>query len=469
MSDDEILKEAKRKYPPGTEYMCALDNRRDKIQPGDELRWYDTGHTQIDAWGRLFVYYNGKWADIISKKESPLEEAKRRYTHGIVFNNKNLITNSAGYDVTVTGNNFYVDQDSVKLSSDSSSPTSNWTVYKNGEWAKILDLPPEKTMSQDDILRQADKMYPVGTTWQVPHVTGKDILVTRLIGESFKWAGSHVFISSENYSKNKHTFCETVYHKEKGWGKIVNTDLPNRWALRVTKESHDVFSPLRDLAGSLTGFITSQHYGTLNWGIWEPSIPGGYEEISLETFKKHVLKDSKPVEKATSDISSFKGYCVQAKHSQVRTDDIQAYFKGLIGRSPKATDDCFFHYPELSPSCCTSSTISKGYKLVTLEELRNLSVKTSISASHTITDFGSRGDSGVWIDDPNYLQRMGREIRSAEEKSRRVWLADEAGLWAGAGTTGSFSYPLKEKSLEDEPVKINFNSKNKTRTLKNFN
>lgn len=72
LSKEELLAEAKRRYPVGTKYKCAngiLSPGAEEcfeITHGDELKFFDDSNQKIDAIGRWFVYYNGNWAEMVS-------------------------------------------------------------------------------------------------------------------------------------------------------------------------------------------------------------------------------------------------------------------------------------------------------------------------------------------------------------------------------------------------------------------
>ena len=72
LSKEELLKEAKRRYPVGTKYKCAngisapYAEECFEITHGDELKFFDDSKQKIDAIGRGFVYCNGNWAEMVS-------------------------------------------------------------------------------------------------------------------------------------------------------------------------------------------------------------------------------------------------------------------------------------------------------------------------------------------------------------------------------------------------------------------
>lgn len=71
----DLLEEAKRRYPVGTEYRCATGGMYDESTVEEDTIWkfWDDECTKIDAMGKYFVYYKGKWAEIVSLPESKLD------------------------------------------------------------------------------------------------------------------------------------------------------------------------------------------------------------------------------------------------------------------------------------------------------------------------------------------------------------------------------------------------------------
>lgn len=94
LSKEELLAEAKRRYPVGTKYKCANgihtpgNEECFEITHGDELRFFEGSRQKIDAIGRGFVYYVGKWAEIISE---PAVEESLKYVECIGLEEVNVM------------------------------------------------------------------------------------------------------------------------------------------------------------------------------------------------------------------------------------------------------------------------------------------------------------------------------------------------------------------------------------------
>lgn len=67
---DALLKEAKRRYPVGTEYNCACDGHVNTAERDPEI--IDPEDGDIDV-GVGYVRYNGKWATIVSTPQPQLK------------------------------------------------------------------------------------------------------------------------------------------------------------------------------------------------------------------------------------------------------------------------------------------------------------------------------------------------------------------------------------------------------------
>lgn len=69
---DELLKEAKRRYPIGTIAICLIDKVKETIN--SDLKWSWDDAIVKCASPRTRVYKNGQWAEIVSKpEERPIE------------------------------------------------------------------------------------------------------------------------------------------------------------------------------------------------------------------------------------------------------------------------------------------------------------------------------------------------------------------------------------------------------------
>ena len=80
------------------------------------------------------------------------------------------------------------------------------------------------------------------------------------------------------------------------WDNIVNKKdefvLPDKWAFKVTLENYQEFKHLRSLINNNRGYITSEPYGHLSWGVWRADLTlSNLKEITFEQFKKYVLKN----------------------------------------------------------------------------------------------------------------------------------------------------------------------------------
>lgn len=75
LSRDELLAEVRRRYPIGTEFKCAYNSRDQGKVESDS---FDSGTNRsncISNMGEYYVYYKGKWAEIISNPKPVTEES----------------------------------------------------------------------------------------------------------------------------------------------------------------------------------------------------------------------------------------------------------------------------------------------------------------------------------------------------------------------------------------------------------
>lgn len=68
--------------------------------------------------------------------------------------------------------------------------------------------------------------------------------------------------------------------------------LPEKWVFEITSTNYPKFKHLRQLYGGITGYISSNKYAELPWGLWCEAIPTGYTLITFEQFEKHVLGET---------------------------------------------------------------------------------------------------------------------------------------------------------------------------------
>lgn len=95
MTKEELLEEAKRRYPIGTQYIPAHVNKGINEVTNSDHEMGNLGNIHVtskyieEGWN-CCIYYDGKWAELVSlpeektiKKDSKLEEANRRFKVGM--------------------------------------------------------------------------------------------------------------------------------------------------------------------------------------------------------------------------------------------------------------------------------------------------------------------------------------------------------------------------------------------------
>jgi len=70
MTQEELLAEAIRRYPNGTNYRCAWSSQKYIVDTLDIRTYRFVTREQIDGgFNKGYLYYEGKWAEVISYSE----------------------------------------------------------------------------------------------------------------------------------------------------------------------------------------------------------------------------------------------------------------------------------------------------------------------------------------------------------------------------------------------------------------
>lgn len=190
ISYDDLLEQAIRNYPIGTKYIGIsaegeIMNRRGKHEIVRTPNWHAKksrrdSYDGIEA-GEWLIYYNGKWAEIISEhKTEPiikssddaiLEEAIRRYPIGTIYNSLDIHGILYEYNQKAKYKAKWVTGGPHEKLID----VGRGYVYANGKWANIVSLPIEESMLSekpktilDQLIEKAKREYPVGTKFIAP-------------------------------------------------------------------------------------------------------------------------------------------------------------------------------------------------------------------------------------------------------------------------------------------------------------
>lgn len=207
-SMEELLEEARRRFPIGSTFKLI------PIYPGDGLKTckvsnYAWLEGDIDSNGN-YLYYKGKWAEIISLPEKIEEEWKP----------------CVGDWVTI--------EDSDKLENGCMGcPKGTFIVVENADENYVQGL-----------LRTDENTF-------IVKISNTPFRYWRISNKGVKKAKPHEIPVQED---------EFV--------------LPERWCFRVTKENYQKFKHLRQLIDPTIGYITSQNYEGKSWGLWSGEIYG---------------------------------------------------------------------------------------------------------------------------------------------------------------------------------------------------
>lgn len=215
-SSSSLLNIAKAKYPRGTYYISASCGSKQEVK--GEFKYLSKGIS--DGWGG-FVYYDGKWAKIVSSDYSEqkisnsgnLEEAKKRYPIGTKFISPENGKQYTVYLYQTLEKSYYLASDKKNVLATISNGSGEYLFY-NGKWAEILLSTEEISMS--DILEEVKKKYPIGTIFdslggnsnvKVTHSTNFYINDEQINGSNFEKHSTAVL-----YRKNNNKWAKILSH-----------------------------------------------------------------------------------------------------------------------------------------------------------------------------------------------------------------------------------------------------------------
>lgn len=155
MTGSELLAEAKRRYPLGTEYYCATgDGTKGKLIT--ELTLYGDD----EVYGKFaqndcnqYVYRDDNWATIISKPESSRDQLLAKAIRDYPIGTKA----KSAYN----GKEYTVDK--VPTIETNGNISCHFYLYHEGKWAEIVSKAESNPETREDILAYAQKHYPPGT------------------------------------------------------------------------------------------------------------------------------------------------------------------------------------------------------------------------------------------------------------------------------------------------------------------
>lgn len=148
--------------------------------------------------------------------------------------------------------------------------------------AKLVEAKQELSL-----LEQAKLKYPIGTKIISP--TSKS---THIIKGDIRYG--HQNSSVYNYIFGNDGGCTLYNSNTNQWAEIVDDFvLPEKWCVQVNPENQNFIKSVRDRSCSFT-FITSDLIlpdVKNSWYCYDDAKKRGFTEITLEQFKKHVLKN----------------------------------------------------------------------------------------------------------------------------------------------------------------------------------
>lgn len=249
-SKETNVEKAKRLYPVGTVFVAPDNGETYTVAKEESLVNYSEhpGHgilVMTKEEFRQYVYYEAggrnQWAEIkpsvtvhepkTSSMEELLEEAKRRFPAGTVFNNKNLKS---------WVQNNYTSKGELKIANSRyivcNTESGNFTIYEDGKWAEIIQKAYAEPSMPMDLLAEAKRRYPIGTRVRCLRDTE-----TEGRGAETIIADNWQFYGTSNQLVSMPSLSAFVYYHGK-WAAVVGTDSsererPTTWTVKREESS----------------------------------------------------------------------------------------------------------------------------------------------------------------------------------------------------------------------------------------
>lgn len=176
VAKQELLAEAHRRYPPGTVYLCPAGVGRHNpyksgfnlVEENTKFQFFCRGEN-IDAIGKGYVYYRGKWAEIISTetkeekkteilssepqpqsnvldKDSLLKEAHRRYPIGT-----KVRCLSNGQIETITSGFIWLGESQIIQGALPQTRVYRTDMWDNPGWAEVVETTKENLELKSEV------------------------------------------------------------------------------------------------------------------------------------------------------------------------------------------------------------------------------------------------------------------------------------------------------------------------------
>lgn len=107
-----------------------------------------------------------------------------------------------------------------------------------------------------------------------------------------KWMKDSLEYAQQHFSNNMSTYRKTYTVSGNSSRKQImkkEFKLPEKWCIKVTEENAEVLSNWRTAGGAVNNGYLSNRGGEY-CGLWDSSLPQGFQEISFEDFTIHILK-----------------------------------------------------------------------------------------------------------------------------------------------------------------------------------
>ena len=300
--EQDLLEEAKRRYPVGTRFKSPQNQGIFTVETYDELhsRWIGNTFLIVNVGNPSkgeYLCNNGVWAEII---EEVTEEWK--VEDWLYYNYDNVNHSGGTFEKIINlANNKVVTDKNEYLTSLSELLSGK---HKNS----IRKALPHEIPSQKPVVKTKAKLFeqPIMKNYTAEEALAE--LKRRGFKEGCKY--SHRNLSGSYDKKEIHTAgynptikgmdlyidCGNGYLWHKEYPHLLHEGpisspiseefvLPDKWYITVTRENRKVLSKWRTAGGDVTdGYL---HEGN---GIWTKYRPSDRPEITFEQFQKYVLK-----------------------------------------------------------------------------------------------------------------------------------------------------------------------------------
>ena len=235
------LKIAKERYPVGTTYICAysaIKGHPHEYKVGEQSFSIPDEYQVYGYPGEGCLYYQGKWAEIVSKPDDDIptpEKPKPMFKVGdkvlITKSHKNWSSSMDQYCGKIATLTSICDSGSFKIDID--GEYWHWN-YGDGHFVKHLITSEEPTFPEEATKDEVKRLYPVGTEFYPIFSDGEEYGNSYVVKPEDKLLGSNSSSWFNISSVNSHPGY--VYHTGKYARIVIAKDLTGEFVRRKDGE-----------------------------------------------------------------------------------------------------------------------------------------------------------------------------------------------------------------------------------------